>query len=217
MKRIVCFGDSNTYGYVPGVGGRFDSDTRWTGVFSKLVAPLGYSVSEEGVNGRTTVFDDDVSPDRNGSKELGGVLRRNDPIDSAVVMLGTNDCKIKFGADADAVTDGLDVIISMIQLFDPNIHILIVSPAEVIEEVTRGCYAHNFDMNSVRASRLLKDKYKELARRRGCGFLCAADYIKADPADGIHLSAESHKILAGRIAEYFRSVPEGKNGEKTGF
>ena len=58
-KRILCFGDSNTYGYIP-LGGRYDEDVRWPTVMAGLLGD-GYTVIEEGLNGRTCVFDDPVS------------------------------------------------------------------------------------------------------------------------------------------------------------
>ena len=131
MKRIVCFGDSNTFGYVPAAGARFDENTRWTGRLKNSLSAKNIQVIEEGVNGRTTVFDDPVGDDRNGSRMLSTILRKNDPIDCMVIMLGTNDCKIKFGADEDEITKGLDTLISMARLFDPELRLLLISPAPV--------------------------------------------------------------------------------------
>ena len=51
MKKIICFGDSNTYGYNPATGGRFDENTRWPKVLQKLLGE-DYEIFEEGQNGR---------------------------------------------------------------------------------------------------------------------------------------------------------------------
>lgn len=201
LRKIVCFGDSNTFGYVPGVGGRFDAEHRWTGILQQAAAGQGLAIIEEGLNGRTTIFDDDVSPDRNGLKELEGVLRRNAPLDGFVMMLGTNDCKIKFHADVSAIAGGLEKLLQVIRQFDEHIRIWICSPAVINEGVKTGIFAHNFDDESIRKSRELGAAFSELAQRYGCGFWDAAEEIFTDPSDGIHLSAEAHRRLAGVLLQ----------------
>ena len=196
MKRIVCFGDSNTFGYVPAAGARFDENTRWAGRLKSSLAAKGCQVIEEGTNGRTTVFDDPVGADRNGSRMLSSILQKNDPIDCMVIMLGTNDCKIKFGADESEITKGTDVLISMVRLFDPRIRLLIIAPAVINEGVKSGRFAENFDDRSIEKSKRLAGKYRELAQVRDCSFLDASQFIETDPADGIHLNAQAHKKLA---------------------
>ena len=92
MKRILCYGDSNTWGNIPADGRRYPADVRWTGVAAKLLGD-GYSIIEEGLNGRTTSFDDYYVDCRNGRKGLGYALCAHAPIDLIVVSLGTNDLK----------------------------------------------------------------------------------------------------------------------------
>lgn len=57
MKRVLCYGDSNTWGYQPGQGSRFPANVRWTGIVSQILKDR-YVIIEDGVNGCTTVFDD---------------------------------------------------------------------------------------------------------------------------------------------------------------
>ena len=97
MKTIVCFGDSNTYGRDPVTRGRLDKKTRWPGVLQNTLGEE-YEVIEEGLNGRTTVWDDPVrgGPKRNGSLYLLPCLESHTPIDLLVIMLGTNDLKARF-------------------------------------------------------------------------------------------------------------------------
>lgn len=92
MKNIVCFGDSNTYGRDPVTKGRLDKKTRWPGVLQNILGEE-YDVIEEGLNGRTTVWNDPVrgGPKRNGSLYLLPCLESHAPINLLVIMLGTND------------------------------------------------------------------------------------------------------------------------------
>ena len=49
MKKLLCFGDSNTYGYDPRsyIGERYPADVRWTGLLGS-----SYTVVNAGQNGR---------------------------------------------------------------------------------------------------------------------------------------------------------------------
>lgn len=91
MRTIVCFGDSNTWGYVPGSrGARFPRAVRWPNV---LAAALGddYEVIAEGLGGRTATFERADSEGRNGLPYLLPCLLSHAPVDLVVVFLGTND------------------------------------------------------------------------------------------------------------------------------
>ncbi len=96
IKTILCYGDSNTWGYIPATAGRYPPDVRWPGVMRKLLGEK-YNVIEEGLNGRTTVWEDPYKPGRNGLELLIPILDSHNPIDLVVVMLGTNDLKHFYG------------------------------------------------------------------------------------------------------------------------
>ena len=95
MKRILCYGDSNTWGYDPATQERFDRATRWTGVLRTTLGD-GYEILEEGLNGRTTVWDDPIEGYKNGHTYLVPCLETHRPVDLVVLMLGTNDLKKRF-------------------------------------------------------------------------------------------------------------------------
>ncbi|MFR5760773.1 MAG: GDSL-type esterase/lipase family protein [Oscillospiraceae bacterium] len=114
MKRILCYGDSNTWGNIPADGRRYPADVRWTGVAAKLLGD-GYSIIEEGLNGRTTSFDDYYVDCRNGRKGLGYALCAHAPIDLIVVSLGTNDLKY---TGAVGSYKGLDELLRLIEHAD---------------------------------------------------------------------------------------------------
>ena len=99
-KRILCIGDSNTWGYIPGSGERYEKNVRWTG---KLAQMLGenYEVIEEGMNGRTTAFTDKIEPGTAALDYLYPCLISQFPLDYIIVMLGTNDTKTRYGVNTD--------------------------------------------------------------------------------------------------------------------
>src|SRR4030095_16419851 len=103
MKTIMCYGDSNTWGCIPLTGPepprRYGPAQRWPGVLRRELGD-GYWIVEEGLNGRTTVWDDPLGPFRSGKELLAPCLMTHEPIDLVVVMLGTNDLKRRFGVGA---------------------------------------------------------------------------------------------------------------------
>ena len=94
MKNILCFGDSNTWGYEPLVARRYPADVRWPGVLQNSLGS-DYRVIEEGLNGRTTFINEDERPLRSGSDVLPIILESHRPLNLVVVMLGTNDLKLE--------------------------------------------------------------------------------------------------------------------------
>ena len=109
MKNILFFGDSNTYGYKPDKSGRYDYDVRWTGRIANLLGNE-YNIIEEGLCGRTTIFPDAVRDARKGIDLIGVVVESHKPVDVIAIMLGTNDCKTEFHADAKTIAKGMEAV-----------------------------------------------------------------------------------------------------------
>lgn len=114
MKRILCYGDSNTWGHDPyhvdsvsGFVERYPAGIRWTTVMEKELGEF-YTVLEEGYCGRTTIFDDPLAAGRNGLMHLEVAFRTHDPIECIIVMLGTNDTRDIFNASAECISLGME-------------------------------------------------------------------------------------------------------------
>ncbi|MBQ4217150.1 MAG: acylhydrolase, partial [Clostridiales bacterium] len=110
MKTVLCYGDSNTYGYDPATGGRYDADTRWPCVLGRILGD-GYEVVEEGCNGRTTVFDDPNDDWKIGLDYIKGIVCSHRPVDILVIMLGSNDMKICYGASCEDIAEGMRAVV----------------------------------------------------------------------------------------------------------
>ena len=199
-KKLLCFGDSNTYGYRYYDRGRFDSDTRWTGILSKLLMPYGVNVIESGLNSRTTVFDYAAKPDKNGSKVLPNILKETCP-DYVIIMLGTNDCKTEFHATPDMIVNGLDIIVKQVKHFDSRIKIILVCPAFIDKTVLSHSFSDSFDENSILRSAMLENMIRSLADENECIFLSAAGVADTSHTDGIHLNEKGHAALAKTLFE----------------
>ena len=99
QKHILCFGDSLTWGFRPGLATRFDEDERWTGVLRRELGEE-YCVHEDGISGRTSVFEDPYVPWRCGKAALGYTLMSQKPLDLVILMIGTHDLKVTDGYGA---------------------------------------------------------------------------------------------------------------------
>lgn len=199
MKQILCFGDSNTYGLIPGTAGRYDWETRWTGILDNRMREKGYRIIEEGLCGRTTVFDDPLRDGRRGTELLPALLETHKPVDKVVLMLGTNDCKSIYDASAEVIGKGIERLLEQIRRCDASIKVLLVSPIELASGVGEAGYDPEFDDTSVETSKGLPAVYERIAREKNIRFLPASRYASPSEADREHLDAEGHGRLADAI------------------
>jgi lysophospholipase L1-like esterase len=202
MKTIVCFGDSNTYGRDPVTKGRLDKKTRWPGVLQNTLGEQ-YDVIEEGLNGRTTVWDDPVrgGPKRNGSRYLLPCLESHAPIDLLVIMLGTNDLKARFSVTPYDIAESMGALIEIAQRSQsglggnsPDILIMAPPPLGKLSE-----WAETFQ-GGVEKSKQLGDYYKSVASAYGCLFLDTSTVIQSSKLDGLHYDLEEHYKLGMAVA-----------------
>ena len=188
MKRILAFGDSNTWGYDPATGQRYDETIRWTGLLQKALRGQAL-ILEEGLCGRTTVFEDTDRVGRNGLAALPSVLRRSEPLDAAIIMLGTNDCKQVFGASSQEIAAGMALCLAEISEYVKAENILLISPI-CLEEAALGT---SYNDRSLAVSRELSQAYQQPAKHYGVGFLAASEVAKASRIDGEHLTESGHR------------------------
>jgi len=210
VKTILCFGDSNTWGCVPlvefGHTRRFGPDVRWPGVVRRELGS-GYQVVEEGLNGRTTVFDDPIEPHRNGRTYLAPCLLTHRPVDLVVLMLGTNDLKHRFGLGPADIAAGAESLIELIARSEAGADggaplVLLVCPPPLARLTL---LADEF-ADSTSKSQRLAGHYEQVAAATGCAFLDAGTVIRSSDVDGIHLDAEEHEKLGVTVAERVRAL-----------
>ena len=210
MKHILCYGDSNTYGLNPiwvssGEMSRHDIDIRWTGRLPKILGS-GYRIIEEGLNGRTTVFDDPVFPGRNGLAHFSVCVESHLPLDIIIIMLGTNDTKTLFNAAPAQIAMGISRLAKV--ALDPFLYnhgakppkVLIAAPVPLGEDSLKLPNAIT-DKTAIEKSRMLAKHYEQVAQLLGCEFLDLAPVAHTAPGEGIHLTAEAHEAIASAMAE----------------
>lgn len=209
MKRILCFGDSNTWGYMPLSNlRRFPEDVRWAGVMQSLLG-TEYRVIEEAQNGRTTVFDDPYEMIcKNGAKHLPVVLESHKPLDLVIIMLGTNDLKTHLGQNAHTIAAGAGVLVDRVLASDagPKLgapQILLIAPAAVAEAPCP--FGHKFD-GVYQTSTRFAEAYREVAELRMVPFLNAAEHVTVPATDCIHFDEEGHAALGKAVAEKVQEI-----------
>lgn len=199
MGEILCFGDSNTYGLIPGTKDRYSREIRWTGILQIRLREKGYHIIEEGLCGRTTVFEDELRDGRRGSALLPVLLEAHHPLDIVILMLGTNDCKSYYKASADVIGRGIEKLIQQVKASNNHMKILLVSPILLGEKVWRKEYDPEFNKESIQTSIQLKAVYQEIADKYSIEFLAASEVAEASEIDQEHIDAASHKMLADAI------------------
>lgn len=198
MRTILCFGDSNTFGTNPS-GGRWSYEDRWTGILAGLLGP-SYRIIEEGMGGRTTVFDDPLEPNRCGRQFLPVALQSHRPLDLVIINLGTNDCKVFFKANERIIAKALEQLVALIRTYPygegyPIPRILVVSPIHIGVQIETAPFV-SYDASSSTLSRKLAPAIKKMADEQGVYFLDASQAAQPSEIDQLHMDREGHLALA---------------------
>ena len=178
--RILCFGDSNTYGYDPRcfIPDRYDANNRWTDL---LADRTGWEIINEGINGR-------VIP-RN--KSFTSLLECNKSLDLILVMLGTND--LLQGASAKTIAERM---ICFLQPLPCSGRIILVAPPPM----KHGAWVESSEL--IVESCKLATEYKAAAERLNISYVDTHDWNIELTFDGVHFSEAGHHMFAERIIEY---------------
>ena len=202
LPTVVCYGDSNTHGAIGPTDQRHPRDVRWPGVVGRQLAGRAHVV-EEGLNGRTTVWDDPFTPGLNGRTYLGPCLASHRPVAVVVIRLGTNDLKaiLRLGPAEIAAGAGSLVDLARESTTGPEggpPSVLLVAPPPLGEPTLA---AELWGLGVAReASARLAPLYAEAARQCGAAFLDAGTLVEVDPSDGVHLDAAAHAVLGRAVA-----------------
>jgi lysophospholipase L1-like esterase len=213
-RLLLTYGDSNTHGTppitVPGRYERFGEDTRWPQVALGILGPE-WRLAEEGLPGRTTAFPDPVmGRHMDGAEGLKIALQSHGPVNAMTLMLGTNDCKTRFGASAERIAAGvaglLDIALGVeMQTRHGGFRVLLIAPPKILEQ---GPIADQF-IGAASKSAALPEMLRDLAVARGIGFFDAGSVIGSSPTDGIHFDPEAHRVLGRALARAVAAFMEG--------
>lgn len=195
---VLCYGDSNTWGANPNDLSRYDWQTRWPGALQCLLGE-SWHVIEEGLSSRTTGYDDVFLADRNGKQSFPFVCDTHRPFDWLVVMLGTNDAKVRFRHKPDYAADAVEAIGHMAS--ESGAKVLVVAPPPLRAPIK---FSEFDELRALPFSRALAALYAEVAQANGWHFLNAGAVISVSPLDGVHFDDMAHTQLAQAIASQLR-------------
>jgi len=208
VKTILCYGDSNTWGYDPVTQTRLPREARWTGVLQAELG-AGYEVIEEGLCGRTTVWDDPIEQWKNGYKQLVPILLSHSPLDLLIIMLGTNDLKSRFSVSALEVAQGAGNLVRLARSCQtgysgaaPEILLLCPPPFQPLADTP---FASIF-AGAEEKSKQLATHFAAVAQEVGCQYMDTGGIVAASALDGIHLEAQEHAKLGRAVAAQVRTI-----------
>ena len=206
MKTILCYGDSNTWGCNPATKERFSISERWPGI---LAQELGaeYRVVEEGLGGRTTVWDDPIEGYKNGKEYLIPCLASHKPIDLVAILLGTNDLKKRFSVSAYDIAMSAGVLVGIAQASAAGPRnrppqILLMAPP-VVGHLTDLAEAFQDAQDK---SKKFGAYYRQVAQTYGCHFFDTAEIVTSSEIDGIHWEASEHLKLGRAVAARMKEI-----------
>ena len=217
MKHVLIYGDSNSWGYLDdGSGLRYAK--RWPKVMARKLAdhhnqPI--ALIEEALPGRTTAYPDpQEGPEYNGLPYLKPALLSHAPLDLVMIMLGTNDCKVRFGASADEITNNMITLAKIVRRSPtgpgkwrdaPAPQVMIIAPPAL---GTRADDPHwiRYDEweggrdKSLQFGALISAKLSAHPDHGFC-FFDAGQIITSSDKDPIHWSASTHEMMGNAIAD----------------
>ena len=172
--QILCFGDSNTYGYDPRgyFDGRYDTQDRWVDILAKQT---NHSVINAGMNGRSIPRSPVSLP----------------PVDLLLVMLGTNN--LLEGMQPDQTAAKMEAFLD--RVIPRCKKVLLVSPPPMV----RGAWVDSEAL--VESSRMLAEKYEKVAKKWGILFVDTRNWQIPMAFDGVHFTENGHGIFAEKLLE----------------
>lgn len=207
-KTILCFGDSNTWGCDPCDGSRFSPSVRWPGI---VQAELGtdFHIVEEGLCGRTTVWDDPIEGHKNGLNQLVPIIQSHQPLDQLIIMLGTNDLKNRFSVSALDVANSVRTLVKTARncaypLTGQVPEILVICPppfAPLAETQFKDMFIGGEEKSNGLASAM-----RQMCEENNIPMINAGEIIQSSSIDGIHFEAVEHAKLGKGVAEELRKT-----------
>ena len=203
MKKILCYGDSNTFGFNPKDGSRFDENSRWSGILKKNLENE-FEVIEEGLNNRTGFVDNPDGFNHSGLRYFPELLEKFTDVEILILALGTNDLQFRYNIDFQVIEQGL---LELINLAIEKGIVTILIPSVVLDSrVLRGPFSYQFDETSTIKSHQMSKIYKRIAQNTKSFYFDFNSFVKTSDFDGLHYDEKAHKIIAQKLSEYIRTI-----------
>lgn len=207
MKSVLIYGDSQTWGRLPGVPERLPYAQRWTTVMAAALGP-DVVVIVEALNGRTTCRDEPWRPWRNGAEHLDFALTCHAPLDAVVIALGSNDLQWHQHLGAYESTLGAQALLDKVTGWrgepdGPPPRPILLAPPRIA--VASGPLQMKFRGAEAKTGEQ-QVRFRQLAVELDIPFLSMADVAEPSPIDGVHLDEHGHRKLGEAMAPIVAAV-----------
>lgn len=204
MNKVLCFGDSNTFGFNPKNGSRFDKSIRWTGILQRLCENK-FHIIEAGCNNRTAFSDNPAGKMFSGYKILPELLQKD--LSIVILAIGINDLQFQYNVTVNDIKNGITNLIKIIQNNNPNTKIILVSPNELTENVLKSpIFSTLFDESSIEKSKIVPLRYAQIAKENNCDFIDLNTFVTLSEIDGLHFEPKEHKRIAQEIFNHLNKT-----------
>ncbi|WP_033827068.1 GDSL-type esterase/lipase family protein [Bacillus andreraoultii] len=209
VKRIVCFGDSNTWGYNAIDDSRFPEGVRWTSLLANLLGDE-FQVVEEGLSGRTSVIDDPLFEGLNGLNYIHPCLMSHVPFELVIIMLGTNDTKERFNLTAYNIAQGITRLAVKAKMIatnscGPNSKVLVIAPPPIGKEYIHSEVGKSMGRGCDRKSEEFPEYLNDLLQEQAIHFLNTRGLVPMNTIDYMHLDETGHRMLVELV---YRKIKE---------
>jgi len=201
MKKIICYGDSNTFGFNPVDGTRYGEDTRWTALLQKKLSSE-YKIINEGCCDRTGFIKNPKGFIFSGNKHFPKFISNQKDIDVLIFWVGTNDLQSQYNITMGTIEKGLEDIIDLASEKAKNI--IIIPPVILSENVLEGSFSFQFNETSVTKSRKIGRIFRQLANVKQCLYFDINKITSPSDFDGLHYDETSHKLIACSLYDFIK-------------
>ena len=199
MKNVLCYGDSNTFGFNPKDNSRYDENTRWTAILQKNLG-AEYKVINEGIPNRTGFADNPEGVLFSSQKHFPETLFKTDSVYILILAIGTNDLMFQYNITFDTIEEGLNNLIKTAKEKTDNI--IIIPPTIMNENVLNGFFASMFDQTSIKKSKEVGKIFKQISDENLCKYFDINEFATPSNFDGLHYDEKSHKLIADKLTEF---------------
>lgn len=201
MKKILCYGDSNTYGFMPKTFGRYEKDSRWSGILGNILGK-NYEVIEEGMNNRTGFFKNPEGLKQSGGQYLEVYLQNHKDFDICVLALGSNDAQIFYDLTKENAIIGLQNLINSIKNVNLDTKIIIIPPVKITENILNSGFSMMFNKQSIEKIQQVFPIFEQVAKENNCYYFDFNEFVSPSENDGLHYNMYSHNLIAQKLAQF---------------
>ena len=201
MRKIFCYGDSNTFGYNPENGSRFDETTRWTGQLQKNLG-VEHVVINDGVCDRTGFVNNPKGLLYSAQRHLPKMLTEIEDVNIFILAVGTNDLQSEYNIGFDTVEKGLVTLVNLAK--EKAGQIIIIPPVILDEKVLKGAFGYQYNRTSIDKSKKIGKVFNKVAKSQRCAYFDINKFVKPSDLDGLHYDETAHRLIAKNLADFIR-------------